>query len=169
MSWTEEPIDKLCNHPSTFLVKAEQCAYGLLTPSQDDPSIMAPALKPTKFLTNSEIMSRQLSQRCTKDHVHQPLVGGRCKDAAMYPVPLVQAVLGGIALQSREKRLTEPEKIFAMPMSYNTGSAKTVDFGPATYSSIPKVNGGVVPVQYDQKNFKDRYFDEYTGQILAPH
>ena len=56
-----------------------------------------------------------------------------------------------------------------MPMSYNTGASKAADFGPATYSSVPKVNGGVVPIQYDQKNFKDRYFDEYTGEILAPH
>ena len=38
-------------------------------------------------------MSRQLSNRCTKDHVHQPLVGGRCKNAAMYPLPLVRAIL----------------------------------------------------------------------------
>ena len=101
--------------------------------------------------------------------MYQPLVGGQCKDAAMYPVPLVQANLRGIALQSKEKRLTDPEKIFAMPMSYSSGQSKPVDFGPATYSSIPKVNGGVVPIEYDQKNFKDRYFDEYTGEILAPH
>ena len=50
-SWSEEPIEepieKLCNHSSTFVVKADQCAYGLLTPSGADPSVMAPALVPT--------------------------------------------------------------------------------------------------------------------------
>ena len=93
----------------------------------------------------------------------------KVQDAAMYPVSLVQANLRGIALQSKEKQLMGPEKICAMPMSYSSGPSKPTDFGPATYSSISKVNGGTVPIQYDQKNFKDRYFDEYTGEILAPH
>ena len=105
MSWSEECIGNLCKDPTTFLVKANQCAYGLTTLSEADRSILVPALKPTKFLTNSEIMSNQLKLRCTKDHDHQPLTGGRCKDAAMYPIPLVKAILRGIALQSKEGAL----------------------------------------------------------------
>ena len=87
----------------------------------------------------------------------------------MYPVPLVQAILKGFALQSREKQLMGPEKIFAMPMSCSSGPSKPEDFGPAPYSSILKVNGGVVPIQYDHNLLKVRYVDEYTGEILAPH
>ena len=121
MGWSEEPIGTLCKHSSIFLVKPDPCAYGIVTPSEADPAIMAPALTPTKSLTNSEMMSRQLSNRCTKEHVHQPLVGGRCKDAPRYPVPLVQAILRGFALQSKEGQLMEPE----MPMSYNSAPAKT--------------------------------------------
>jgi len=129
---------------------------------------MAPALKRTKFLTNSGIMSRQLSTRCTKDHVHQPLVGGRCKDASWYTVPLVQAILRGIALQSKEGKLMEADKLCVMPMSYSPSPTKPWECGPATYCSVPKVSGGTVPIVYDRANFKDRYFDEYTGEVLAP-
>ena len=125
MSWSEEPIDRLCKHHSTHLVAADQCAYGLLTPSEADRSVLAPALKPTKFLTNSEIMSRQLSRRCTKDHDHRPLVGGRCSAAAMYPVPLVKATLHGIAPQAKEGKLIKSQKFCAMPMSYNSHSMKS--------------------------------------------
>ena len=110
MRWSEDSIKKICQLPSTYLVTADQCAYGLVTPSEHDRSVMAPALKPKKFLTNSEIMSRQLSDRCTKDHVHQALVGGRCRGASWYPVPLVQAILRGITMQSKEGKLMETDK-----------------------------------------------------------
>ena len=63
----------------------------------------------------------------------------------------------------------ETDKVCAMPMSYNSGPAKPWEFGPATYSSVPKVSGGTTPIVYDKANFKDRYFDEYTGEVLAPH
>ena len=128
---------------------------------------MLPALKPTRCLTNSEIMSHQLNRRCSKDHVHQPLVGGRCRDAAMYPVPLVKAMLRGIELQHKEGIMLRSSRICAMPMSYNSG--KVESFGPPTHSSIPRVNGGSTPITYDQSNFKDRYLDEYTGELLAPN
>ena len=63
----------------------------------------------------------------------------------------------------------DTDKLCAMPMSYSPGPAKPWEFGPATYSSVPKVSGGTVPIVYDRANFKDRYFDEYTGEVLAPH
>ena len=53
------------------MVKADQCVYGLLTPSVADMSVMASALKPIKFRTDSEIMFHQMSKHCAKDHVHQ--------------------------------------------------------------------------------------------------
>ena len=86
----------------------------------------------------------------------------------MYPVPLVKAILHGIALQAKEGKLIKSQKLCAMPMSYNSHSMKS-EFGPPTHSSVPKVSGGKTPITYDESNFKDRYLDEYTGEILAPH
>ena len=96
LSWKEDSIEKLIKGNSSItVVNADQCAYGLLTPSISDPNKMEPALKPTKFMTNSEIMANQLMRRCNKLHRHQPLVGGRCKAAAMYPVGLIKSILKG--------------------------------------------------------------------------
>ena len=47
-------------------------------------------------MSNSPQMHQQLSKRCDHSHEHQPLVGGRCADAAFYPLPLVRAILNGI-------------------------------------------------------------------------
>ena len=89
LSWKEDVIEALARHPMSKVVSADQCRYGLVTPSEDDPTQMMPAMKPTKFLTNSEMMASQLQKQCQGDHKHQPLVGGRCKDATYYPAPLV--------------------------------------------------------------------------------
>ena len=125
MSWNEDSIHAVARMPTVHTVVGDQCQYGLVTPSEADPKVMVPALKPTKFMTNSQVMRDQLGRRCSRDHVHQPLVGGRCKNAAFYPVKLVKAILRGIALQAeqdfqrkRARRHTDNEinQVFAIPM-----------------------------------------------------
>ena len=134
MNRSEELIENMCNHSSSLLVKAGQCAYGLHTPSEAGPSVMAPALKPMPCAS--------------------AMVGGRCKDAAMYPAPLVQAILRGIALQSKEGKMMDHDRIYAMPMSYSSSPPRKWEFGPATYSSIPAGNGGTVPIMFDPQKLK---------------
>ena len=46
--------------------------------------------------------------------------------------------------------------------------ASTAEFGPPHKSSVPKMNGGTMPVVYDEANFRARYLDEYTGEVLGP-
>ena len=127
---------------NVFITVADQCEYGLLTPSQEDKTKLVPAMKPTRFMTNSSIMSSLLSVRCKRTHIHQQLVGGRCKDAAFYPPELIQTILKGIAMQTEhDKRMSEVEfddaaKIFAMPMSIPSSQE---EFGEASYSSVPKL------------------------------
>ena len=48
-------------------------------------------------MTNSVFMRDELSLRRDKSHVNQPLVEGRCRDAAFYPHQLVEAILQGMA------------------------------------------------------------------------
>ena len=55
-----------------------------------------------------------------------------------------------------------------MPMGYGKGPqhGSEADYGPPSFSSVPKVNGGKTPITYDAQNFKSRYVDEYTGELL---
>ena len=94
VSWDEREMVKLMAHRDVILTQADQCMYGLTT--RTDGGGTAPALKPTKFLTNSEPMARLLRTRCDKSHVHQALVSGRCADAAFHPLPLVRTLIRGI-------------------------------------------------------------------------
>ena len=134
-------------------------------------------MKPTKFLTNSIAMANQLNKRCRRDHTHQQLVSGRCKDASYYPAPLVRAILKGIALQAEEDRrsvmaIQESDdllgKICSIPMP-SPKPVTPVPWGANTYSSVPRMRGGSVPITYQEHNFRERYLDEYTGELLPKH
>ena len=94
-----------------------------------------------------------MGRKCTKDHEHQSLVGNRAKDAAFYPIPLVEAILKGIALQSaeasqiqslvdqKEHQSNDGRAIAAM-----TQDVPAKDFGGPTYSSIRQTSGGTIPI-----------------------
>ena len=96
LSWKKDTIAALVNSPLVHTVVADQCMYGLNSQSEDNKEKRLPAMKPTRFMTNSSHMQARLSKRCDGSHSHQPQVGGRCRDAAFYPMPLVKAILNGI-------------------------------------------------------------------------
>ena len=93
-SWSEPGMIKLMEHHRTVNVTSDQCEYGLLTPGPNGQP--TPAKKPTKWLTSSHQMAARLSKRCQGGHPHQPLLSGRAKDAAFYPVKLITEMLRGI-------------------------------------------------------------------------
>ena len=52
-------------------------------------------------MTNADEIAKELQKRCPGNHVHQPLVGGRAKDAAEYPTGLCKAICRGLMNQIR--------------------------------------------------------------------
>ena len=58
VSWDEREILKLAMYSDVVIVTADQCQYGLTSPSQEGKQL--PALKPTKFMTNAMPMARLL-------------------------------------------------------------------------------------------------------------
>ena len=94
MSWKDEGGMSLARNPLVHVVVADQCQYGLRAPSSDGGEL--PALKPTRFMTSSLQMANRLMRRCNRQHRHQQLVGGRCANAAFYPLDLVREILRSI-------------------------------------------------------------------------
>ena len=161
LSWDERCIVKMLAHCDVHLVKAHQCQFGLMTPGPDGKPM--PALKPTKFMTNSVPMAKVLSRTCKWDHVHQPLTSGRCAAAAFYPMPLVRAIIKGIRLQKNISKSVVSS--FAMvPTEYVNSMTDSGEVAPT--SKCPKVNGGHVEISFDSRNFKPLYRDEYTNEVL---
>ena len=126
-----------------------------------------------------------LSKRCKHEHVHQPLVGGRCADAAFYPLGLIRAILKGIrntamaagarTIDPKDDKMQVRALKFANSLTGNDANAIAAVMnskGPyvssvvAPPSSVKKAGGGTLPVGYTSENFKANYLDEYTGEIL---
>ena len=55
-----------------------------------------------------------------------------------------------------------------MPMASPAPTAP-VPWGINHRSSLPKMDGGSIAIEYKDSNFKDRHLDEYTGEILPTH
>ena len=77
--------EELLQDPRLFVTRADQCQFGLLTPLVGGTDGYGHALKPTGFMSNPWCVMEELSGRCGGFHTHTPLVGGRGKDAAIYP------------------------------------------------------------------------------------
>ena len=128
-------------------------------------------------------MAEILSKRCNGNHKHQPLVSGRCYEAAFYPLKLVQAIIRGIRAtadaeyQARIQEREGKEVIFALKRSELKEHLRAVKEDPALSNGIPndvpgskvtRAKGGKIPIAYDPSNFRKQYLDEYTGEVLEP-
>ena len=130
-------------------------------------------MKPTRFMSNSPQMIQCLSRTCDKSHTHQPLSGGRCAAAAFYPLPLVRAILEGMRNTTEHlKRIKDQTSDHRTLVSAITDAASTIPMDTDTEtiagSSIKRSSGGVLPIGYSPEQFRPRYVDEYTGQVLDP-
>ena len=173
LSWKEDAITQLSKLPSVYTTVADQCMYGLTSPTGADGTERLPSMKPTRFMTNSIHMQAKLSTRCDRSHKHQQLVGGRCAEAAFYPLGLIKAILSGMQATTQADQLQdqmhEERKALLAAITDSAGKIPVEtdsDVGPP--SSLKRVAGGILPVGYHPQNFRAKYVDEYTGEILDP-
>ena len=54
--------------------------------------------------------------------------------------------------------------IFAMPMASPAPTAP-VAWGITNRSSLPKMDGGTIPIEYIESSFKDRYLEVHRGGV----
>jgi hypothetical protein len=80
------------------LVEVDMCDFGLTASDEYGEALVR---KRTKVLTNSPEVARRIARKCTGDHRHVHLIGGRAKRAQLYPRAFSQAVCEGIAAEKR--------------------------------------------------------------------
>ena len=127
-------------------------------------------MKPTRFMSSSPQMLVQLDHRCDRSHNHRHLTGGRCADAAFYPLPLIKAILKGIkATHGIEKTKREDKKSQTYLHAIGSQVAPEVESQPTGISHcyVKRYKSGAkVRIDFEKTHFKDRCIDEYTGDIL---
>ena len=100
-SWALPCIRRVARETGVDIAEADQCMFGSRTGGSSKTQRVL-AKKPTKFMTNSRSIGRELSRGCDGQHSHQPLIDGRAADASRYPLALCRAICRGIA---KEKAL----------------------------------------------------------------
>ena len=97
-------IKRMAREAGVHIVQADQCMFGQNTWGHHKSQLVL-AKKPTKFVTNSQTLGRELIRKCDGNHDHQQLVDGRAKGAARYPPALCRALCRGI-LKEKMQRAT---------------------------------------------------------------
>ena len=157
--------------PFVHVVTGDQCMYGLTTKTENGQT--APARKSTTFLTSSRQLADLLGKRCDRSHTHQPLISGRCADAAFYPLKLIQTILQGMRLtKDAENAISQAKKDQREVINAIAAAASVIPPKEGSdvpfESEVPKVKGGKMHVKYEECNFRAKYTDEYTGETLEP-
>ena len=176
-SWSDPWIMRLLQHPQISSAISDQCEYGLLTP--DANGVPTAAKKPTRWMISSPFMLHRLSRRCSGNHIHQHLVGGRAKAAEDYSIELITDILRGMrdTSDAEEKWGDEchADVASAMVTAGMLHDVKHTGIAAAYMAEDTKAatNNLSVKVKYADGRtgttdlvFKDTYRDEYTNEQL---
>ena len=109
-SWEVGSVEKMLGESGVSGTVADQCMYWLVTPNADRFGLV-PTKKPRRFMSNSWHVPGELSTRCDKSHVHQPLWGGRASKAQEYTYDLCSAAEGW----ANRRCTTEVAKLAPVP------------------------------------------------------
>ena len=92
-SWKNRSVRKLLKDPKVYTVDADLCMFGLLARGVDRKLVVARTT--TRFMSSAPAILERLGMKCQGGHVHQHLVDGRAKAAAIYPPMLCRAMIQG--------------------------------------------------------------------------
>ena len=170
-------MEKLLREKGVKSVVSDQCMYNLMTHGEDGSPMLAK--KPTRWASSSPWMLKRLSRRCSKDHIHQQLVGGRAKSAEDYPLELITQILRGMrdTADFAEEWGGETEASIDQAMATNSlfhdrrfcslvAAYRAKDLEEETKSlrvQFKHVDGRTESLNLQ---FKDVYKDEYTQEEL---
>ena len=76
----------------------DMCRFGMVTRVGD---VDVPVRKPTKVMTNSAEIAKEVGRRCEGGDRHEELTGGRAKACAIYPDAFCKAICVGLVRQRR--------------------------------------------------------------------
>ena len=97
-SWKMPEVEAVLQRPDVLRVELDMCAFGLA----DSSGWLHK--KPTVIATNVSEIASALAKRCTRDHPHMPLMGGKLTaDAAKYTADFVDAILKGLRRHLRRQ------------------------------------------------------------------
>ena len=177
-SWTDPEMLSLHADSRVDIAVSDQCEYGLVTP--DHTGKPTPCKKPTKWASSSPRLLDRLRTRCSGKRIHQHLVGGRAKDATLYPLPLKVEILRGMRDESDHKHYRHDADEIALnaacmvnshfppptPTHKSNDAAEKLASENKTRTSTVRFPDGTQKIVTFDGNAKNSYKDEYTQKTF---
>eukprot|EP00972_Heterocapsa_arctica_P056268 8301268-Heterocapsa_arctica.AAC.1 len=92
-SWKLPEMIRLSSMLGVERVIGHMCAHGMWQVDDEGPGLIK---KATGFLTNIQRIADRIGVRCSGDHRHIHLMGGRATQAQVYPERLCRAICLGV-------------------------------------------------------------------------
>ena len=162
-SWMLDFMQAILEHEDVFLVRGDQCAFGQAAIGPDGKWGLA--RKSTGWMTNAYWITTTVGLRCSGDHEHVKLIGGRAKATERYPPALDAAIVEGLLRQLKADRRIKP--LYAVPLELEDDRHETDS--PVVSANMGEelpdtdLSGGT-PVLSDTNVF----YDDVSGCILDP-
>ena len=99
-SWELEALRSLMAEAGVRESVFDMCCFGMMSEDSEGPGLVR---KTTRILTNADEIVGTTMHRCRGGHRHVPLVNGRAKACAEYPLQLCEAFLKGLFFWDRRK------------------------------------------------------------------
>ena len=97
-SWSLPFVLEMLLRDDVNLVEVDMCNFGMMSSDAEGEGLVR---KRTKILTDSDEVAKRVARKCTKDHRHVNLIGGRAKRAQLYPRAFSRAFCECVAAQKR--------------------------------------------------------------------
>ena len=161
-SWQEAAMEKLVGEQGVYTSVIDQCLFGC------EDELGAPVKKPTKFVTNSSELVKQLCQRCLgrggqcsrpQGGEHRQCRGRVARMAAVYAFKLCRAILVGVRNQLRADGKYQ-DGFVGMMESFDR---EQEEFD--TYR-LCDTSGAIFHIRVASN--EPVYRDDLTGQLLPP-
>ena len=95
-SWEEPSVQEVVRLEGVEKGGCDMCAHGMAVTSEGFNR------KPTRIMSNSGRVLREVCLRCPGNHRHVPLIGGLAHKAQRYPEGFCEAIVRGLKRQIRE-------------------------------------------------------------------
>ena len=109
-SWSNPVVAEVMKLKGVRKVTGHMCAFGMV---QEDELGEGLSKKPTAFMSNCEGVLKRLNKKCSNDHRHILLVGGRARRAQVYPDELCREILLGLLDQMKSLKISNRTKLYA--------------------------------------------------------
>ncbi len=161
-SWQLKVMRSLAATPKAIEIVSHLCQFNLITTDEQGNAVWAK--KPTRFITNSAMIAKELERRCSGEHTHGHLLSGRAGPAARYTPSMCRAIVRGIIAQ-KELDCKAMAQISCVESVKSVSKEQENEIHSQSRRSHEEQGESMSVTRCDNELM--RWYDEHCGELYA--